>query len=62
VLEDGVTAGEFSTGEPREVARAILTLCISVVDPFAERRAPMAKVIELHQRLAAALADTPARA
>jgi AcrR family transcriptional regulator len=62
VVEAGVASGEFSTVEPREVARAILALCISVVDPFAERQPPMAKVIELHQRLAAALADTPSPA
>jgi AcrR family transcriptional regulator len=58
VLEQGVADGEFTTAEPREVARAVLTLCVSVADPFAESPPAMAKVIELHQRLAAALADT----
>jgi AcrR family transcriptional regulator len=62
VLEAGLDADEFATTEPREVARAILVLCVSVADPFVEPQAPMAKVIELHQRLAAALADTQAGA
>lgn len=60
VVEQGVAAGEFSTAEPREVARAVLTLCVSVAAPFPEPQPSMAKVIELHQRLAAALANTPA--
>jgi AcrR family transcriptional regulator len=55
VLEDEA----FATDEPLEVARAILTLCISVVDPFAEKPPAMAKIIELNQRLARALAATP---
>ncbi|HEY8547007.1 MAG TPA: TetR/AcrR family transcriptional regulator [Acidimicrobiales bacterium] len=59
VLEEGVAAGEFSTTEPREVARAVLTLCISVAAPFPEPQPALAKVFDLHQRLAAALADTP---
>ncbi len=59
VLDEGVAGGEFATTEPGDVARAILTLCISVADPFAETQPALAKVIELHQRLAAALADTP---
>ena len=59
VVADGVRTGEFSTNDPAEVARAVLTLCISVVDPFAESTRPMDEMIELHQRFAAALADTP---
>ena len=62
VLEAGVDDGEFATAEPREVARAILVLCVSVADPFVEPQPPMARVIELNQRLAAALADTQAGA
>jgi AcrR family transcriptional regulator len=60
VIEEGVEAGEFTTAEPREVARAVLTLCVSVAAPFPEPQPAMARVIDLHQRLAAALADTPA--
>lgn len=57
VLEAGVESGEFTTTEPGDVARAILVLCVSVVDPFAAAPPPKAKVIELNQRLAAALAQ-----
>jgi AcrR family transcriptional regulator len=60
VLRAGVSSGDFTTDEPREVAQAILTLCISVVDPFAETPRSMAKVVELHQRLAARLAGVRA--
>jgi AcrR family transcriptional regulator len=59
VVADGARAGAFRTGEPREVAQAVLTLCISVVDPYAESSTPMKDLIELYQRFAAALADTP---
>jgi AcrR family transcriptional regulator len=59
VVADGARAGVFHTGDPRDVAQAVLTLCISVVDPYAESSKPMKDVIELHQRYAAALADTP---
>ena len=59
VLEQGVAAGEFTTAEPRAVARAIFTLCKSVADPFAEAPAALTKAIELNQRLAAALATAP---
>lgn len=58
VIADGAAAGTFRTTEPRDVARAVLTLCISVVDPFPAVDRSMAKVIEQHQRFAAALADT----
>jgi AcrR family transcriptional regulator len=61
VVADGMRSGDFSTADPAEVARAVLTLCISVVDPFAEAVRPMDEVIERHQRFAAALADTPGR-
>jgi AcrR family transcriptional regulator len=63
VIADGAAAGVFRTTEPREVARAVLTLCIGVVDPFPTVDRSMKKVIEQHQRFAAALADTaPKRA
>lgn len=58
VVADGAAAGRFHTTESRDVARAILTLCISVVDPFPAVDRSMAKLIEQHQRFAAALADT----
>jgi AcrR family transcriptional regulator len=58
VIAEGVADGTFRTTEPGDVARAVLTLCISVVDPFPAIDRSMAKVIEQHQRFAAALADT----
>jgi AcrR family transcriptional regulator len=57
VIRMGADAGAFETTEPGASARAILTLCVSVVDPFSEVRGSLARTIEVHQRLAAALAD-----
>lgn len=62
VILDGVAQGVFSTTDPRPVASAVLTLCISVVDPLPEMGASLDDVIELHQRLAAALCNTEAKA
>jgi AcrR family transcriptional regulator len=59
VVAAGARTGVFRTGNPREAAQAVLTLCISVVDPYSASGKPMEDVIELHQRYAAALADTP---
>jgi len=59
VLRAGMAAGDFTTTEPREVARVLLTLCISVVEPFPEMGMPMDDVIELYRRFAVALACTP---
>lgn len=58
VIAAGAADGTFRTTEPRDVARAVLTLCIGVVDPLPAVDRSMAKVIEQHQRFAAALADT----
>jgi AcrR family transcriptional regulator len=46
---------ELGSPEPKEVARAILTLCVSVVDPLSGAPGPMPEVIERHQRFAALL-------
>jgi AcrR family transcriptional regulator len=59
VIAEGVAAGEFTTTDPPAVARAVLTLCIAVGDPFPELAAGLDEVIEQHQRFAAALADAP---
>lgn len=61
VIVAGVAQGAFSTTDPRPVASAVLTLCISVVDPLPEMGASLDDVIELHQRLAAALCNTEPR-
>ena len=39
------------------MASAIVTLCVTVVDPFAEPQSSMAKVIASTQRLARTLAE-----
>lgn len=61
VLSDGVASGEFHTDQPRDVARAVLALCISVIEADGETPRTLDDVIELHQRFAACLADTPQR-
>jgi AcrR family transcriptional regulator len=58
VIVRGVDEGTFSTADPRPVASAVLTLCISVTDPLPEMGASLDDVIDLHQRLAAALCNT----
>jgi AcrR family transcriptional regulator len=58
VVVAGVDQGTFSTSDPRPVASAVLNLCISVVEPLPEMGASVEDVIELHQRLAAALCNT----
>ena len=61
VIVAGVDQGVFTTTDPRPVASAVLTLCISVTDPLPEMGASLDDVIELHQRLAAALCNTEAK-
>ena len=62
VVVAGVAQGAFTTTDPRPVASAVLNLCISVVDPLPEMGASVDEVIELHQRLAAALYNTESKA
>jgi AcrR family transcriptional regulator len=59
VIRAGMETGTFTTTEPREVARVLLTLCVSVVEPFPDMGMPMGDVIELYRRFALALACTP---
>ena len=56
VIDRGVSDGEMHTDDARLAASAIVTLCVTVVDPFAEPEPSMAKVIESTQRLARTLA------
>jgi AcrR family transcriptional regulator len=58
VIVGGVKAGEFTTSDARQVAQAVLTLCISVIESFPDQGQTMQRVIELHQRFAVALACT----
>ena len=52
VVDGGLGAGAFTCEEPRETARAIVTLCSSLVEPFSEMGRTMAEVIELYQGFA----------
>ncbi|HEY3139935.1 MAG TPA: TetR/AcrR family transcriptional regulator [Acidimicrobiales bacterium] len=61
VVRDGVTAGVFTTTDAREASRAVFTLCVTIVGPFAEMDLTLGQIIELHQRFAAALACTPSQ-
>jgi hypothetical protein len=56
VIKAGVKSGDFSTKEPREAARAIITLSTSLVEPYAEIGRTMHQVIALYQGFARALA------
>lgn len=56
VVAAGVDAGDFAVDEPREAARAIITLATTLVEPFDEIGRPLPEVIALYQRFARALA------
>lgn len=56
VVASGVDAGDFAVDEPREAARAIITLATTLVEPFDEIGRPLPEVIALYQRFARALA------
>ena len=52
VIDGGIGSGDFTCEEPRETARAIVTLCTSLVEPFGEMARTMPEVIELYQGFA----------
>ena len=56
VVAAGVDAGDFAVDEPREAARAIITLATTLVEPFDEIGRPLPEVIAPYQRFARALA------
>jgi hypothetical protein len=56
VLRAGVADGSFATTEPREVARAVLTLCTTLVEPYAAMDLSLPEGIALYQRFAVGLA------
>ncbi|HVF32775.1 MAG TPA: TetR/AcrR family transcriptional regulator [Acidimicrobiales bacterium] len=60
VLSDGVADGSFTVDDPREAARAIVTLSTTLVEPYREMGKSLAEVIELYQRFARSVARTPA--
>jgi len=55
-LVEGVCA-ELGASEPRESARAIITLATSLVEPYADIGRPLDEVISLYQGFARALAS-----
>jgi AcrR family transcriptional regulator len=52
----GVATGELAASEPREAARAIVTLATTIVEPYREMGRPMPEVISLYQRFARGIA------
>ncbi len=59
VIEAGVESGEFGASDPKEAARAVLTLASSLVGPFDEMNRSMPEVIELYQGFARSIAIAP---
>jgi AcrR family transcriptional regulator len=56
IVRDGIRTKVFRTPEPRETARAIVSLATSVVGVYAEIGRPLDDVIALYQRFAVNLA------
>jgi AcrR family transcriptional regulator len=59
VLRDGVAAGAFATAQPAAVARAVLTLCTTTVEPYAAMGCSLDEATALYQGFAASLAQSP---
>ena len=55
IVAEGVASGELTTAEPREAARAIITLSTTLVEPYAEIGRPLPEVIALYQGFSRAL-------
>ena len=55
VVADGTASGDFATSEPREAARAIVTLATSLVGVYDEIDRSLEEVTALYQGFAAAL-------
>ncbi len=56
IIASGVATGLFTTTEPREAARAVITLATTAGESFAEIGRPMPDAIALYQGFARALA------
>jgi AcrR family transcriptional regulator len=56
VVADGVVTGDFTTDEPREVARAIISLALALVGTYHEMGRDLDEVTARYQRYAVALA------
>lgn len=55
-VAEGVRTGELRASEPREAARAIVTLTTTIVEPYRAMGRPMPEVIALYQRFARGIA------
>jgi AcrR family transcriptional regulator len=55
-IAEGVEAGQFDAEDPRETARAVITLATTLADPFPAMGRPVAEVVELYQGFAVTLA------
>lgn len=56
VIRAGIASGDFTTGEPREAARAIVTLSTSLVEHHVDIGRSMHDIIALYQRFARGIA------
>ena len=56
IVREGTASGDFHTDEPRETARAIVSLTTSLVGVYGEIGRPLADVTVLYQRFAVMLA------
>lgn len=60
VVIEGVAAGVFHTGQPREAARAIVVMCTGVASWFSARgRTSRAEIVRRYQRLALDMVGAP---
>jgi AcrR family transcriptional regulator len=57
IVAEGAASGTFTSRDPAASARAILTLCVSVVDPLSDAWTSLSETIATYQRLSRALAD-----
>jgi AcrR family transcriptional regulator len=56
IVVEGVESGDLATDEPREVARAVVTLASSLVGVYREMDRSFDEVLELYQGFAVAMA------
>ena len=56
VIVEGVVSGEFTTDEPREVARAIISLALALVGTYREMGSNLDEVTARYQHFAVAMA------
>jgi AcrR family transcriptional regulator len=57
IIRAGLRSGEFTTDEPRECARAIVTLATTVAVPFQDMDGDLDRATTLYRRFAVALAS-----